>query len=234
MTEQEIVQAEEQLPDQQSDAVQEQVIEKPAQEQSKADIHWEQAREVMKLQKQQIEQLSAELMQLKQPKQNQDVDEFESLDPEDYLTVGKFKELTKKLTSKESAQTAQQVVGEFIQQQKILDDEKRMREKHEDYDYVIENFAMNIINNDAALAYKIKTSKNPAETAYKLAKMSDEYEESNMKKPTSPKAEKILKNSTRPVSSNSVGSNLQTQADDFSKMSPSQIWEMSQKYARKA
>lgn len=77
-------------------------------------------------------------------------------------------------------------------------------------------------------------SKNPAETAYKLAKLSDTYEETVSKKETSPKAEKVLKNASRPTSSQAVSSSLQSQANDFTKMSPSQVWEISQKYARGA
>jgi uncharacterized protein GlcG (DUF336 family) len=99
---------------------------------------------------------------------------------------------------------------------------------------VIENHALPMIKNDPALAYKIQQSKNPAETAYKLGKLSDSYEETVAKQPTSQKAEKIIKNSQRPVSSNAAGTSLKSMASDVSKMSPQQIWEESQKYARRA
>lgn len=90
-----------------------------------------------------------------------------------------------------------------------------------------------MIKNDPALAYKIQNSKNPAETAYKLAKISDEYEQANQEvAKTSPKAEKILKNSSRPSSGPAAGTSLKSQADDFSKMSKQEIWAMSEKYAR--
>ena len=97
----------------------------------------------------------------------------------------------------------------------------------------MEHFALPMIKNDPALAYKIQQSKNPAETAYKLGKLSDGYEETMTKAATSPKAEKILKNSQRPTSSNAAGS-LKTQADKYSNMSPADIWAESQKYARRA
>lgn len=198
------------------------------------DSNWEEAREVLKLQKQRIEELEAKLVQQMKPAKQEEPDEFENLDPDDYMTVGKAKEFAKKLVAKEAAQTAKQIVNEYAQQQKLVQDELRMRSKHEDFDYVVENFAIPMIKNDPALAYKIQTSKNPAETAYKLAKLSDEYEEIQMKQQTSPKAEKVLKNASRPVSANAVSSSLQNQSDDFSKMNPNQIWEMSQKFAKRA
>lgn len=197
--------------------------------------NWEEAREVLRLQKQRIEDLESRLASQNKPMQVQEEeDELEKLDPEDYVTVGKARELATKLATKQASQTAKQVVQEYIQQQQIVQDEQRMRSKFEDYDYVIDNFALPMIKNDPALAYKIQMSKNPAETAYKLAKISDEYEGNMTKQQTNPKAEKILKNSSRPVSSNAVSPSLKSQADDFSKMNPSQVWEMSQKYARGA
>lgn len=206
------------------------------QEQTKRDVdhNWEKANEVLKLQKQEIEELKIRLTEMSQPKQQEEPDEFASLDPDDYLTVGKAKELAKKMAAKEAKEAAKQIVHEYAQQQSVAQDEQRMRSKFEDYDYVIENYAIPLIKNDPALAYRIQQSKNPAETAYKLGKLSDSYEESKMKQQTSPKAEKILKNASRPVSSNAVGTPLKNQADDFSKMSSQQVWEMSQKFARGA
>lgn len=220
--------------------VQDQNVEQPQEQQvleapkRNADRNWDEAREVLRLQKQRIEDLESRLASQAPAKVEEEVDEFEKLDPEDYLTVGKAKELARKMASKEAANTAKQVIQEYVQQQQIQQDESRMRAKHEDFDYVIENFAISMIKNDPALAYKIQNSKNPAETAYKLAKLSDEYEDAIMKKDVSPRAEKILKNSSRPVSANAVNSSLKSQADNFSNLSQSQVWEMSQKFARGA
>jgi hypothetical protein len=97
----------------------------------------------------------------------------------------------------------------------------------------METFALPMIKNDPALAYKIQNSKNPAETAYKLGKISDDYEGTMNKAAVSPKAEKILKNSQRPTSSNAAGT-LKTQADKYSNMSQADIWTESQKYAKRA
>lgn len=196
-----------------------------------ADHNWKQANEVLRLQKQRIEELEARMSQMAKPTEPEK-DEFDSLDPEEYLTVNTARKMAEKLAEKKAEVTVKKYVQEYAQQQNIQNDESRMRSKYEDYDFVIENYALPLIKNDPALAYKVQTSKNPAEIAYKLGKLSDSYEESNMKQQTSPKAEKILKNSNRPLSGNAVGNPLKTQADTFSKMKPSEIWEMSQKYAK--
>jgi len=201
-----------------------------------AEINWKQANEVMRLQKQRIEELEAR----NAPKsaiveEEQEIDELEGLDSEDVITVEKhrkIRESDKKRAEKVAAKTAKQIVNEYMQQQSVSQDETRMRAKCEDYDYVMENFAIPMIKNDPALAYKVQNSKNPAEIAYKLAKISDEYEMATMKQQTSPRAEKVLKNSQRPTSVNAANNSLKSQAEDFSKLSPQQTWEMSQKYAR--
>ena len=200
-----------------------------------ANFNWEQTRQALHLQKQQIEELKAKLEQSSQPKPQPEEDVFAGLDPNDYLTVEKAKELSTKHAGKEAARIARQVVQEYVQQQAVATDESKARAKYEDFDYVIEHFAIPMIKNDPALAYKIQNSKNPAEIAYKLAKISDEYEAENMKQQTvNPKAEKILKNTQRPVSSSAASAPLKSQADNFSKMSKEEIWAQSQKYARQA
>lgn len=198
------------------------------------DVNWERANEVLRLQKQKIEELEARLSQIAQPKAIEEPDEFDKLDPEDYLTVAKAKDLAKKTASKEAQQAAKKIVEQYVHEQNLVQDESRMRSKYEDYDFVIDNYVLPELKNNPALAYKIQQSKNPAETAYKLGKLSDQYEESTMKKEVSPKAEKIMKNTSRPLSSSAASSHLKNQATDFSKMSKQDIWEMSQKYARGA
>jgi len=196
-----------------------------------AERNWDEAREVLRLQKQRIEDLESRLAQ-NVPSRQEEPDELDDLDPDDYLTVSKARDLARKMASKEAEKTAKAVVQRYAQEHTVREDERRMRAKHEDFDYVIGNYAIPMIKNDPALAYKIQRSKNPAEAAYKLAKISDEYEENAMPK-TSPKAEKVLRNASRPTSSNAVGS-LKSQVDDLSKMSPQDVWAMSQSYARKA
>lgn len=204
------------------------------------DKNWEQVHQVLKLQKQKIEELESRLAQPPAKLEEQEPDEFAELDPEDYLTVDKAKKLAEKMAEKKAKEAARQIVEEYARQQSLSSDEQRMRTKYDDYDYVIENYAIPLIKNDPALAYRIQQSKNPAETAYKLGKLSDSYEETTMKQQTSPKAEKIIKNSSRPVSSNAAGSSLKSQADQFSKLDPrnpqdaARIYEQAQRYARGA
>lgn len=197
-------------------------------------INWKKANEALRLQQQKIAELESRLQESQKPVQKEETDEFANLDPDDYMTVGKARSMAEKLVEKKAVEAARKIVQEYAQQQNISNDEQRCRSKYEDFDYVIENYALPLIKNDPALAYKIQQSKNPAETAYKLGKLTDDYEETTMKQSTSPKAEKVLKNTSRPISGNAVGSPLKTQAENFSKMSPDQVWAMSQKYARGA
>lgn len=198
------------------------------------DRNWQQASEVMRLQKQRIEELEARMSQVQQPQAPPEKDEFDDLDPEDYMTVGKYRALTEKTVEKKAKAYAQEMLREYDASQRLQKDEDRMRNKHEDYDYVIDNFVLPLIKQDAALAHKLQTSKNPAEVAYKLGKLSDSYEEMSVPQKTSPKAEKILKNASRPTSGNAAGSSLKGQAEAVANMSPSQVWQMSQQYAKGA
>lgn len=198
-------------------------------------VNWRQANEVMRLQKQRIEELERDRQERQQSRNipEPEIDEFANEDPDNYITVAKARQMAEKAAEKKAKAFAQQAVQEYAQQQTVAMSEERAKAKYEDYDYVMENFALPMIKNDPALAYKIQQSKNPAETAYKLGKLSDSYEETMTKTAPSPKAEKILKNASRPTSSNAAGS-LKTQADKYANMSPADIWSESQKYARRA
>lgn len=219
-------------PEEKAEATKEEAQEQPKAE-SPVDRNWEATRELLRLQKQRIEELES-FAQAKKAPPPEEPDEFDKLDPEDYLTVAKARELARRTAIKEAREAAKKAVEEYAQQQTITNDEARARSKYEDYDYVIENYAVPLIKNDPALAYRVQNSKNPAETAYKLGKLSDSYEETVTKGKPDPKAEKILKNTSRPVSSTAVGSSLKSQADQFSKMSKQEIWDQAQKFARQA
>lgn len=211
------------------ESTQERQTEKPDYNQ----INWERANEIMKFQKMQIDELQQKLHQPTVNKVEEEVDEFESLPQDDYLTVEQARKMAAKMAEKTARRAVQESLQEYDSKKRVADDETRCQSKYDDYNYVMENFALPLIKNDPALAYKIQQSKNPAETAYKLGKLSDSYEETMTKAQSSQKAEKIIKNSQRPVSSNASGS-LKSQADQFSKMSKEQIWAESQKYARQA
>jgi hypothetical protein len=218
--------------------VQEQV-EEVAKEPEKEDeqvVNWKKANEVLKFQKMQIEELQKENSQLRQQPQPvvEEKDEFDDLPQNDYLTVQQARKMAEKMAEKQARKAVQQEIAEYDRNQRLALDEQRCQSKYEDYNYVMENFALPMIKNDPALLHKIQHSKNPAETAYKLGKLSDSYEETMAKSSSpSPKAEKILKNTQRPVSSNASGT-LKQQADHYSKMTKEQIWAESQKYARQA
>lgn len=197
-------------------------------------VNWRQANEVMRLQKQRIDELERDRQERAQAREPvEEPDEFANEDPDNYITVAKARQMLEKTAEKKARAMAQQAVQEYAQQQTVAMSEDRARTKYEDYDYVMETYALPMIKNDPALAYKIQQSKNPAETAYKLGKLSDGYEETMTKAAQSPKADKILKNSQRPTSSNAAGA-LKTQADKYANMSQADIWAESQKYARRA
>jgi hypothetical protein len=212
--------------DQQQEVVQEQQAPKPD-----ASHNWELARQALAQQKAEIEQLKAMLGQ-KAPQP--EPDPFDGLDPEDYLTVEEARKRFEPTISKKAREAAAEMMQQYSLQQQIQVEEQRLRSKHEDYDFVVENFAIPMIRNNPALATQIQQSKNPAETAYMLGRLSDAYGESMNKQQTSGKAEKILKNSQRPVSAAAVGAPLKSQAENFSKRSKAEIWEESQRYAKGA
>jgi hypothetical protein len=224
----------ENVPAQEVEEIQEQVESPVEQKEDPNQVNWRQANEVMRYQKMRIDELERERQNAsKQPPPVEEIDEFANEDPDNYITVAKARSMADKAAEKKAKIYAQQAVQEYAQQQSVAISEERARTKYDDYDYVMETFALPMIKNDPALAYKIQNSKNPAETAYKLGKISDDYEGTMNKAAVSPKAEKILKNSQRPTSSNAAGT-LKTQADKYSNMSQADIWSESQKYAKRA
>lgn len=193
-----------------------------------ADHNWQEARRLIEEQQRRIAELDARLSQKQQPVQEEE-DELEKLDLQDYVTVEKAMQIAEKKATK----AAKKLVDEYVQQQRVLSSEDDMRKKYQDYDYVINNFTLPALKNDPALVHKVQTSRNPAETAYKLGRLSDEYEDTG-KQEVSPRSERIMKNASRPVSSNAAASPLKGQADQFSKMSKEEIWKQSEKFARGA
>ncbi len=200
-------------------------------DQSSTTQNWELARQALAQQKAEIEQLKSMLNQ-KPPEP--EVDPFDGLDPEDYLTVEEARKRFEPTIAKKAKEAASELLQQYSFQQKIQADEQRLRSKNEDYDFVVENFSIPLLKNNPALAMQVQNSKNPAETAYLLGKLSDGYMEMSNKQQPSNKAEKILKNSQRPISAASVSTPLKSQADYFSKRSKADIWQESQKYARGA
>jgi len=200
--------------------------ESPKQE---ASHNWELARQALAQQKAEIEQLKA-MLGSKPPEP--EPDPFDGLDPEDYLTVQEARKRFEPTISKKAKEAAAELMQQYSFQQQIQQDEQRLRGLHEDYDYVVENFAIPLIKNNPALATQVQSSRNPAQVAYMLGKMSDQYGDSVNKQQNSQKAEKILKNTQRPVSAAAVSAPLKSQADSFSKQSKEDVWAQSQRYAK--
>lgn len=209
--------------------------EKPQSREDENLINWKKANEVLKFQKMRIDELENQLQQREIPRQpDEEPDEFEQLPQDDYLTVQQARKMAEKMAEKKAKMAVKSEIEAFESRNRVAQDEARCQTKYEDYAYVMENFALPMIKNDPALAYKIQMSKNPAETAYKLGKLTDAYEETMTKQSSpSPRAEKVLKNAQRPTSSNAAGT-LKAQSEHYSKMSKDQIWAESQKYARQA
>lgn len=203
--------------------------------QSQQDQNWNQARQVMEAQKNELEALRRQMSEFsahRQQNQAPEQDEFADLDPNDYVTVEK----AKALATKQAKQAAQEIIKDYLAkdsaQRKFAETEREARSKFDDYDYVINTYVLPELNNDPALAHKIQQSKNPALTAYKIGML--EMEERGQAAPINPKAERILKNSQRPVSGSAVSAPLKAQAEQFSKMSQSDVWKLSESYAKKA
>lgn len=216
----------------QEQPVQEEVKEEVQQPQPTEDPNWKFAREVMSSQKNEIEVLKRQIQELATPKPPQEVDEFADLDENDTITIAQ----AKKLSEKQAKKAAEGLVKEYLQKHsteiRVQSAEVEARQKYSDYDYVINTFTIPQVQRDPALAHKIANSPNPAITAYKLGKLSDEYEAQVTKQNVNPKAEKIVRNSQRPSSAHSATAPLKSQVDDVTKMSSADVWNLSQKYAR--
>src|SRR6185312_3377489 len=117
----------------------------------KTDVNWEKANEVLKMQRQQIEELRAQMAQMSQKPEVVEKDEFDDLDQDDALTVGQARKLAEKLSEKKAKAAAKEMVEKYIQQQSVITAEEQARGKYEDYDYVVDNYAIPLIKNDPAL-----------------------------------------------------------------------------------
>lgn len=187
------------------------------------DHNWEQARQLMQMQKARIEELE------RRHAPTVEKDELEDMDPEDYVTVAK----ANKLAEKKAREVAMQAVQQYSREQNITSDEARMRKEEQDYDYVIENFAAQLFRDQPALAYHVQQSRNPAETAYLLAKTSSNYKAYMAKQNGTSKADKIKQNASRPATGSALGPTKVT-SDPTGGKSKDEIWKEAQEYARKA
>jgi DNA repair exonuclease SbcCD ATPase subunit len=202
--------------------------------------NWKQARTVIASQQQAVAERDQKINQLEQrlnelQLQREEIED--KYDPEEYATNKHVDKVADKKVTKKT-----KVLEEKIHnlEKKLHDaDQKRLESEvaaqYDDYEYVVENFALPMVQKDPALAAALRASPNPYAMAYRMAKASDEYESSQAKqdKPN-PKAQKILKNSERPVAAQAAGGSLKSQTEYFSNLSPQQIWQKSQEYASRA
>lgn len=204
---------------------------------SDQEINWKRANEVMRAQKYKIDELEKRLASLPAPVKTADSipapvedDDFD-IDPDDYVTGAMLKKMhakTAKLEAELRREREQSIAKS--QNEKIAASEAKLKNRFPDYDTVIENFTLPLIQSDPATAQLIKMSSDPAALAYSLGKTElMKQSETAAKNPT---AEKILKNSEKPSSVFASGNSLKSQSENFSNLSLSEIWKMSQQYAQ--
>ncbi len=197
----------------------------PVQVESKTEDHnWSQVRGVLQTQKSEIDELK------RQVAEKPEVDEFAGVDPEEYVTFGQHQKLSQKNSQKESKEIAD--LKEQLMLMKSETRENIARDKHDDYDYVIQNFGLPLVHNNPRLKAALKVCDDWAEMAYNMAKATPEYQKSLTQ--NSPKAEKVQKNIERPTSANAAGSSLKNQTSYFADMSKAEVWKQSQEFARRA
>lgn len=215
------------------------------QEEQKTELHkntsndveknWIQARKVMKSQQSEIEALREQVNKINTVPEK---DEFSDIDKDDYVTFAQAQRLAEKKATKEAERIASKIIDEKMRVINGKDQEEKTRAKYSDYDYVIDNFAIPMIENNPALANSLKAMPNFAEVAYKLAKSSSEYEmelKNRQQKEASKAAEKVKDNTQKPVSINAASSSsLYSSVSQFANMSTEEVWKLSKQYARGA
>ncbi len=203
--------------------------EQNVQEQTGVDQNWARVRSVLQSQKDKIDQLERMVQENQKPP---DKDEFDNVDGADYATVDMVKKPSKKVKNLEKE------VGELkhkLQLNEASRQEELMRSKNDDYDYVIENFGLPLIEKNPALKQTLLQVPNWAEMAYNMAKGTPEYKKSQSNhRNNAKKVERVVKNTERPTSANAAGASLKSQAEVFANLKPSEVWKQSQEFARRA
>lgn len=197
------------------------------------DHNWRKARDIMKAQHAEISNLKKEITDMKP----RPTDEFEGIDKDDYVTFEQAQRLAERKAEKRAHEIASKIVDERLQAVEGERLEEKARSRFQDYDYVVDNFAIPMVEKNPALAKAIKSSPNWPEMAYRFAKSSPEYEaylSKRQQKNDAPAAERVIKNQERPLASSAAGSSLKSQAENFASMSPEDIWKKSREYSRHA
>jgi chemotaxis protein histidine kinase CheA len=213
--------------------------------------NWQKANEIMSYQQRQIEELQKQLSAPKVIAPVEEPDEFDKLDGDDLLTVKQARALAEKQAKRAARQTYDEIVKENeiksqkevqarkaqehqVKMSKLDQFEKDMRDAHDDFDDIVDNFALPLMNKNPAYKQLVFEADDPAQEAYILGQMIARRNGKIAAAPMSPKAEKIVKNATRPLSGNAIGAPNKGQKDTNQMKPGSDVWEMSQKYARAA
>jgi hypothetical protein len=181
------------------------------------EYNFREMRKVLEQQQQEIRELKETRYSQNSPNQETEEDSLQGLRKDDFLTVAQAEKL------------ALRKAEELLQQREIDKQEEVERYRHSDYDSVVtsEN-VQKLIEDDQDLKAALRSAPNPYSTAYKLIKKSSFYthkEEAEKRK--SMEAEKLIKNSTKPQSSNSVQSRPIAEASGFAAMTKAQREELS-------
>src|SRR5271170_1631864 len=188
--------------------------ETPEPQSNDTDKNWAQVRQTLQEQQNRIRELQMRLEQQTAPK-----DELDELGDDDVVTVAQ----AKKLAERQAREAALKIVKEHTK----ASQEKEVMARFPDYKEVIETYLKPQIEENPDLLSAIYETKNPFLTAYQMAKANaPDKPASNPKK-----AEKILKNISRPLSA-AAAPGLQGEAANFAQMKPDEIWKMSQNFAK--
>lgn len=192
-----------------TDQVQE-VSEQPQSPQKgSAEYNFRELRRVVEDQNRRIQDFEYREQQRNAPKQPEQDDYLPGVSNDEILTKAQVAAMNRKFYDDNRRKEE-----EIRMQQDQSFAEDRVRIRHKDYDDVVtqENIH-NLIEDDNVLAETLKYSPNPYETAYKLIKKSAFYADQNRR--PSIEAQKIVKNTHKPVSSNAVQQRPLAQANNY-------------------
>lgn len=149
------------------------------------------------------------------PQQEDEDDDDEPITGDDFVTAKQVEKL------------ALRKAQELIKQKEVESLEDRMRLKYKDYDEIVtEENVKQLIEDDRDLADSIRSAPNPYGTAYKLIKKSSFFsQKENTLKKRAIDADRLVKNSQKPISSNTVQSKPIANANSFVSMSDESLKE---------
>jgi hypothetical protein len=176
--------------------------------------NWREVNRILSEQKREIE----ELKQLKAAQEEPE----EKYDPDDIVTFEKLDKMAEK--------KAKKIVSQELQSFKLRSEQDSFISRNSDYEEVIKNHLPNVLRDNPALEYAIKTHPKPWEFAYNTVKQSWVYRSQSV--PKSAQAEKVLKNVSTPPSSNAIAGSLKSRVEGFGKKDLSEVRRMSQEYIK--